>query len=83
MAVAEKRSSAIRAQAADGAKGADAGGSEQDRDVASTPGVVDQLAHRQSRQQDPADGLRDDLDDVFARYYAAHPDADGLEVFDE
>ena len=68
-----------RAQVADGAGGSDAGGAEQDRDTASTPGVVDLLAHRQSRQPE----LRDDLDDVFARYYATHPDADGLEVFDE
>lgn len=45
--------------------------------------MVDLLAHRHSRQQDSGDGLRDDLDDVFARYYATHPDADGLEVFDE
>ena len=67
-----------RAQAADGAEGVDAGGSEQDRDMASTPGVVDLLARRSQQPE-----LRDDLDDVFARYYATHPDADGLEVFDE
>ena len=70
-----------RAQAADGAgDGADSAGSKQDRDAASTPGVVDLLARRRKLQQPE---LRDDLDDVFTRYYATHPDADGLEVFDE
>ena len=68
-----------RAQVAEGAEGVGAVGAKQDRDTASTPGVVDLLAHRQSREPE----LRDDLDDVFARYYAANPDADGLEVFDE
>ncbi|MGO0577615.1 hypothetical protein [Serinicoccus sp. CUA-874] len=47
--------------------------------VASLPGVVDLLAER-SRQQ-PLEVV-DDVHDVFARYYE-HPDADGLEVFDE
>ena len=69
-----------RAQVAgDAADGAGFDRTGQDRDVASTPGVVDLLAHRQSREPE----LRDDLDDVFARYYASHPDAHGLEVFDE
>lgn len=49
------------------------------RVAASTPGVVDLLTRRESRQPE----LRDDLDDVFARYYATHPDSDGLQVFDE
>ena len=31
----------------------------------------------------PTEVLTDDLDDVFTRYYQQHPDADGLEVFDE
>lgn len=69
----------LATQRAEIADGADAGGTARDRDTASTPGVVDLLARRQSRQPE----LRDDLDDVFARYYATHPDADGLEVFDE
>ena len=47
--------------------------------MASLPGVVDLLAER-SRQQ-PLEVV-DDVRDVFARYYE-HPDADGLEVFDE
>ncbi len=45
----------------------------------SVPGVIDLLQRRQDRDQ----GLRSDDEDVFAAYYAAHPDADGLEVFDE
>ena len=49
------------------------------RETASVPGVVDLLA----RRKDQAEVLTDDLDDVFTRYYAEHPDADGLEVFDE
>lgn len=63
-----------RLRRADGTGGADPG-----RAAASTPGVVDLLTRRQSRQPD----LRDDLDDVFARYYATHPGSDGLEVYDE
>ncbi|GAA1436009.1 helix-turn-helix domain-containing protein [Microlunatus lacustris] len=63
-----------RAAAGDGADAQAA----QDRDTASTPGVVDLLARRQHQTE-----LRDDLNDVFARYYATHPDSDGLEVFDE
>ena len=49
------------------------------RDQASTPSVVDLLQRRQARNQ----GLTSDDEDVFARYYAAHPDSNGLEVFDE
>jgi len=48
--------------------------------VASLPGVIDLLAERSRRQ--PLEVV-DDVDDVFARYYQEHPDADGLEVFDE
>jgi hypothetical protein len=48
------------------------------RSTAAVPGVVDLLA----RRQQPAE-LRGDLDDVFTRYYATHPDRDGLEVFEE
>ena len=69
-----------RAQVAEGADTTDAGIMEQNRDVASTPGVVDLLTRRRELQQPE---VHDDLDDVFARYYATHPDADGLEVFDE
>ena len=50
-----------------------------ERDRMSVPGVIDLLQRRQDREQ----GLRSDDEDVFAAYYAAHPDADGLEVFDE
>nr|WP_306270370.1 transposase [Ornithinimicrobium sp. HY1793] len=49
-------------------------------DTASTPGVVDLLAHIDRRRTDPQ--VTDDLD-VFERYYAEHPDTVGLEVFDE
>lgn len=49
------------------------------REAASVPGVVDLLA----RRRDQCEVLLDDLDDVFTRYYAQHPEADGLEVFDE
>ena len=66
-----------RAAADSGADGIEE--ADPDRAAASTPGVVDLLTRRQSRQPE----LRDDLDDVFARYYATHPDSDGLEVFDE
>ena len=45
------------------------------------PGVIDLLAVRDRKTRAPE--LADDLDDVFKRYYAQHPDADGLEVFDE
>ncbi|MFT4294624.1 MAG: hypothetical protein QM582_04350 [Micropruina sp.] len=51
----------------------------EERDRVSVPGVIDLLQRRQDREQ----GLRSDDEDVFAAYYAAHPDADGLEVFDE
>ena len=50
-----------------------------ERDRVSVPGVIDLLQRRHDREQD----LKSDDDDVFAAYYAAHPDADGLEVFDE
>jgi transposase InsO family protein len=50
-----------------------------DRDQASVPGLIDLLQRRQERDQ----GLTSDDDDVFAAFYAAHPDVDGLEVFDE
>lgn len=70
------RLSTTRAQAtADGED--DAAG----KDVASVPGVADLLAARARREEEPT--LRDDLDDVFARYYAEHPDEGVLEVFDE
>jgi len=52
---------------------------EAARQVASLPGVVDLL----TRRRDKAAGVVDDVDDVFERWYAAHPDAQGLEVFDE
>lgn len=55
-------------------------GPDEGRAAASTPGVVDLLTRLRKPQQLE---LRDDLDDVFARYYATHPDGDGLEVFDE
>lgn len=51
------------------------------RAVASLPGVIDLLAARDQRGK-PLQVV-DDLDDVFARYYEQHPDAAGLEVFDE
>lgn len=44
----------------------------QDRNIASPPGVVDLLARRRGSQQPE---LRDDVDDVFTRYYATHSDA--------
>jgi len=49
------------------------------RATASVPGVVDLLARRRNQ----GEMLTDDLEDVFTRYYAQHPDSDGLEVFDE
>lgn len=59
--------------------GGDAGDSSDERARAALPGVVDLLSRREHRD----DPLRDDLDDVFARYYDSHPEHDGLEVFDE
>ncbi|MEJ5947055.1 hypothetical protein WDZ17_17325 [Pseudokineococcus basanitobsidens] len=50
------------------------------REVASLPGVVDLVARRSERARRLE--VVDDVD-VFAQYYAEHPDADGLEVFDE
>jgi len=54
-------------------------GAVEARDAVSVPGLVDLLAKRRERAED----LPDDLDDVFARYYAENPDGDGLAVFDE
>lgn len=48
------------------------------RNSAAVPALVDLLVRR-----DQSNPLVDDLDDVFATYYAAHPDAHGLEVFEE
>ncbi len=62
-----------------GRTGADTDPQEQARQVASLPGVVDLL----TRRRDKAPAVVDDVDDVFERWYAAHPDAQGLEVFDE
>jgi putative transposase len=56
-------------------------GSSTPRDRASEPGVIDLLssyATKPSRGPDHADDL-----DVFERFYYEHPDAQGLEVFDE
>ena len=73
-----------RSQSADAAGDkSEAAEPDRGRHAASMPSVVDLMAHRQSRQPELRDDVRDDLDDVFARYYATHPDADGLEVFDE
>lgn len=54
--------------------------SGDERARGSAPGVVDLLQRRQQRHPDQLVG---DDEDVFARYYATHPDADGLEVFEE
>ncbi|MGB3187651.1 MAG: hypothetical protein WBG36_12770 [Ornithinimicrobium sp.] len=48
--------------------------------VASLPGVIDLLTERSKRQ--PLI-ISDDIDDVFTEYYAKHPNAECLEVFDE
>lgn len=56
------------------------GPSPNQHERASTPGVLDFVRHRKPRSDQ---GLADDLDDVFARFYAAHPDVEGLEVFEE
>lgn len=49
-------------------------------EAASTPGVVDLLAHLERRRTDAQ--VADDVD-VFERYYAEHPDQEAFEVFDE
>jgi len=61
------------------AAGGDAANVADARDISSVPGVVDLLARRRQHEE----VLPDDLDDVFTRYYQQHPDANGLEVFDE
>lgn len=65
--------------AADSRTGTDTDPQEQARQVASLPGVVDLL----TRRQEKAAAVVDDLDDVFEEWLALHPDAEGLEVFDE
>jgi transposase InsO family protein len=64
-----------------GAAGGNAAGNNpaNDRARVSVPGVVDLLQRREQRRNE----LASDDEDVFAAYYAAHPDSDGLEVFDE
>ncbi len=57
-----------------------AGPSVSQHETASAPGVLDFVRHRKPRS---AQDLPDDLDDVFARFYAEHPDVEGLEVFEE
>lgn len=49
-------------------------------EAASTPGVVDLLAHLERRRTGAQ--VADDVD-VFERYYAEHPDQEAFEVFDE
>lgn len=51
------------------------------REAASVPGVIDLLAARDRKNRKPE--LVDDLDDVFAQFYAEHPDQGAFEVFDE
>lgn len=51
------------------------------RAAASAPAVIDLLAARDRKTRAPE--LVDDLDDVFERYYAEHPDQGAFEVFDE
>jgi hypothetical protein len=53
---------------------------DEAREVASLPGVVDLLGHREPKTT--AFDAVDDLD-VFEEYYTAHPGADGFEVFEE
>lgn len=73
------RNVAIRLASQRAANAGSEGAVVEERDRVSVPGVIDLLQRRQDRDQ----GLRSDDEDVFAAYYAAHPDADGLEVFDE
>lgn len=49
-------------------------------ELSSLPGVIDLLSRRRPA---PATGHPDDVDDVFERYYAAHPDSGGFETFDD
>ncbi len=73
------RNLAIRLSTQRGNAGGDTTDPADARDTASVAGVVDLLTCR--RQQEEV--LPEDLDDVFTRYYQQHPDANGLEVFDE
>ena len=79
VATRRDRNLAIRLSAQRAAAGGDTATATEERETASVPGVVDLLA----RRKEQAEVLTDDLDDVFTRYYNEHPDADGLEVFDE
>lgn len=71
---------ALKSSTVQGTEEADGGEQDVARDVASLPGVIDLLEERGKRDR----GLEvvDDVD-VFERYYAEHPDADGFEVFEE
>jgi hypothetical protein len=79
VATRRDRNLAIRLSAQRAADGGQAVDATEEREAASVPGVVDLLARRKEQTK----VLTDDLDDVFTRYYQQHPDADGLEVFDE
>ena len=73
-----------RANAGEASAGAADGNTDgpttaDERARVSVPGVVDLLQRREQRRTE----LPSDDEDVFARYYAAHPDSDGLEVFEE
>jgi transposase InsO family protein len=52
---------------------------EDERMSASVPAVIDLVARRQQTRN----RITDDLDDVFDRYYAEHPDEAAFEVYDE
>ena len=79
VATRRDRNLAIRLSAQRAAHDGDDADAADAREKASVPGVVDLL----TRRKDQAEVLTDDLDDVFTRFYQQHPDADGLEVFDE
>ncbi len=65
--------------AVDAAAGAESDPVEDARAVVALPGVIDLLEHRERKA---ALEVVDDVD-VFAQYYAEHPDTGGLEVFDD
>lgn len=74
-----RRLSAQRASLTADPDGKDEAIEDDARAVASLPGVIDLLEHRERRA---ALEVVDDID-VFERYFVEHPDTAGLEVFEE
>lgn len=72
-----ERNLAIRLASMAGTQEVVAGAEPRER--ASLPGVIDLLSRRRANARNHPD----DVDDVFARYYAAQPDAGGFDLLDD